>query len=837
MFRQLVLLFLPFFACVSVAQTVDVSVLIDRGGLDGCTVAAVDSVSGVDARLTASVDPATSQVDALALETCQGGSFGTAQALDGGYPVGLNNGEGGSDVVELSVNADRVGMGSAQYSFTMMADDGSSVDQARGGFMGISVPVPLAPWAMLLLAAVLAIIALWVLSRHRGSSALLLGLVAVTALAAHFMLDGKVSDWAGVSPISDPAGDPTAGGNRTDILATFATEEGGHLWFRVDLADIENFAPSAADDALATDEDTVLTSENVLADNGAGADSDPNGDTLTVTDFDATSTEGATVTIAANGDLGYDPTDVGGLQALAVGESRDDTFTYTIEDPDGRSDRATVTITVDGANDIPTANDDTFVTDKHTPVTTTSTLANDTDPDNTDVLSVDSIDTTATAGVVTDNSDGTFDYDPNGQFDSLGDGESDTDTFTYSITDGNGGTDSASVTITITGANTAPAATDDAFSTDEDSALTTGDVLTNDTDAEGDTLSIDSVDTVSTVGAVTNNGDGTFDYDPDGQFETLAAGDSDSDTFTYTVTDGNGGSDTATVTITINGVNDAPIANDDAFVTDKSTALTGRNVLVDNDSGADSDPEGTALTVTNFDATSAEGAAVTITANGDLEYDPTGSAALQALAVGESADDSFSYTIEDAGGSTATATVTVTVTGTPVTSTFLSHGSDGISGRCSVGFDAIGVDEYHGSAPLTIDFDTVSEVNIVANLPSRIQVPEGIRTWLGVELSSVSGGSGFLEDVTPTIEILGDEGTPPIVGDYARWLDSGSDVWLFSNIGTDSTSEGFALTGIRATIPTPAVASGTTTSTLHATFCFYISSDSAIDPDERFTFP
>ncbi|WP_376690798.1 tandem-95 repeat protein [Wenzhouxiangella sp. EGI_FJ10409] len=609
---------------------------------------AVDPVSGVVARLRASVDPATAQVDALTLERCEGGSFGAPQTLNGGYPVGLNNGEGGADVVELAVHAAQLGSGSAQYSFTMMADDGSSVDQAAGGGLGITVPVPLAPWAMLLLAVALLAIALWALSRHRGPTALLLGLLAVTAWAAHFMLDGEVADWAGVSPIIDPAGDTTAGGNRADILAVFTAQEDGRLWFRVDLADIENAAPTAADDIFTTDEDTVLTGENVLADNGAGPDSDPDGDTLAVTGFDATSAEGAAVNIAANGDLDYDPTGVAALQALAVGESQDDTFTYTIEDPDGSADTATVTVTVDGVNDAPTASDDAFATDENTPITTTSVLANDTDPDTSDTLSLDSIDTTATAGVVTDNGDGTFDYDPNGQFDSLGDGDSDTDTFDYTVTDSNGGTDTATVTITITGINTAPVASDDAFATDEDSALTTGDVLANDSDAEGDTLSVDSIDTIGTQGSVTDNGDGSFGYDPNGQFEALAQGDSDTDSFTYTVSDGNGGTDTATVTITINGVNDAPTANDDAYMTDEDIELV---VPVPGVLGNDDDVDtGDTLTAV-LDADVSNGA-LNLNADGSFSYTP---------AADFNGTDSFTYHANDGSADSATVTVTITV--------------------------------------------------------------------------------------------------------------------------------------------------------------------------------
>ncbi|WP_353929307.1 cadherin-like domain-containing protein [Okeanomitos corallinicola TIOX110] len=101
---------------------------------------------------------------------------------------------------------------------------------------------------------------------------------------------------------------------------------------------------------------------------------------------------------------------------------------------------------------------------------------------------------------------------------------------------------------------------DPAFTTDEDTSFTTGNVLNNDSDADGDTLTVDSIDTTGTLGTVTDNGDGTFEYDPNGQFESLKDGETATDTFTYTISDGNGGTDTATVTVTINGVNDAPVS-------------------------------------------------------------------------------------------------------------------------------------------------------------------------------------------------------------------------------------------------------------------------------------
>jgi uncharacterized repeat protein (TIGR01451 family) len=219
---------------------------------------------------------------------------------------------------------------------------------------------------------------------------------------------------------------------------------------------------------------------------------------------------------------------------------------------------AAVIVTVQNAP--PAAVNDTgtgFISAEDTAFTTASVLSNDSDP-NGDTFSMQSIDTGSTLGTVTNNNNGTFDYDPNGQFESLAVGEQATDTFTYTISDGQGGVDTATVTISITGVNDAPTADNDSgtgFNTDEDTIFTTASVLTNDSDPDSsDMLSEQSIDTSSTLGTVTNKNDGTFDYDPNGQFESLAVGEQATDTFTYTISDGQGGVDTATVTISITGV-------------------------------------------------------------------------------------------------------------------------------------------------------------------------------------------------------------------------------------------------------------------------------------------
>jgi len=134
-------------------------------------------------------------------------------------------------------------------------------------------------------------------------------------------------------------------------------------------------------------------------------------------------------------------------------------------------------------------------------------------------------------------------------------------------------------TTTVTVANVAPTASSDSgsgFATNENSEFITGNVLDNDVDPGPDILTVSSFDTTGTVGLVINRGDGTFTYDPNGQFESLAPGQSANDTFTYTVSDGTA-SDTTTVTIVITGVNNAPTVSDQGVSLDENAAF---NTLV-----------------------------------------------------------------------------------------------------------------------------------------------------------------------------------------------------------------------------------------------------------------
>jgi hypothetical protein len=248
----------------------------------------------------------------------------------------------------------------------------------------------------------------------------------------------------------------------------------------------------------------------------------------------------------------------------------------------------------------PVARNDTATTDENHS-TSINVLANDrnTGTSNSNAgLQVASTDTTGTKGTVTVNANDTITYDPAGHFESLKAGQTATDTFKYRAKKGAHTSAPATVTVTITGVNDAPVAGNDSATTDSGHSASIA-VLTNDTDADGDSLSVASVDTTGTHGTVTKNGDGTVTYNPNHQFDSLAPGESAHDTFTYKANDGHVDSNSATVDVTVTGQDDPPVVT----TTSGSTAYTESAPSVVVDGG---------LTVTDPDTANLESARVQI---------------------------------------------------------------------------------------------------------------------------------------------------------------------------------------------------------------------------------
>ncbi|EPO2933334.1 tandem-95 repeat protein, partial [Vibrio parahaemolyticus] len=233
-----------------------------------------------------------------------------------------------------------------------------------------------------------------------------------------------------------------------------------------------------------------------------------------------------------------------------------ETLTFTATDPSGESISQTVNFTVAPVADI--------VADKATVVEDTSTvikvLGNDTFEGDGKVVSLDTNNGPAN-GTVSVNPDGSVTYTPNDNYVGK-------DTFTYIVTSG-GVSESTTVNVDVTPVNDAPVAKDDTATTQEDTAVTI-DVLPNDTDVDGDKLSIQSASVPEAQGKV-EIVDGKLVFTPAENFN----GDAE---ITYTVTDGEL-TDAAKVTVTVNPVNDAPTIKVDAVESITEDAVSTDTVV------------------------------------------------------------------------------------------------------------------------------------------------------------------------------------------------------------------------------------------------------------------
>jgi CshA-type fibril repeat protein len=572
---------------------------------------------------------------------------------------------------------------------------------------------------------------------------------------------------------------------------------------------ITNPNPIANNDTGATTQSASTTGNVITSGNPGQSDSDPDGDPIAISQVNGVAggvgasvngTDGGTFIINANGTYSFVPgTD---FIDLGVGQTRTTSVNYTLRDGDGGTATATLVVTVTGTNDAPTANNDTNTTDQNhsvggNAITSSTSGQSDTDPDTGDVLTVSQVGgvagnvgnsvTGSNGGLFTVNADGTYSFDPNGAFNRLQVGQTDTTSVTYQISDGHGGTSTASITVTVNGLNDAPTARNDTGATDQNTT-TVGNVIAsannNQSDTDPDTSDVLTVTQVNGVvgnvgtavagdhgGQFTLNANGTYSFNPNGAFADLAAGITATTSINYEISDGHGGTSDAVLTVTVTGVNDAPIvqtplppqtgqdhdtvtsiptaqgfsdvdigdtltytatglppgltidgttgvisgtidhsasqggvggvytivvtatdgsgasvdqqftygitnpppvAHLDTGTTDQNTVLTGGNVITSANPGeSDVDPDGDALTVSLVNGSAGNighavagtnGGEFTLNADGTYSFDPNGN--FIDLGANQSRTSSITYQVSDGEGGLSSTTLTVTVTGT-----------------------------------------------------------------------------------------------------------------------------------------------------------------------------
>ena len=203
------------------------------------------------------------------------------------------------------------------------------------------------------------------------------------------------------------------------------------------------------------------------------------------------------------------------------------------------------------------------------------------------------------------------------------------------VSGNNSATATAAYVVEAAASNSPPVAKNDSGSTSANTAVTIA-VLTNDTDPDGDSLSVTTISGVSN-GTAKLNSNGTISFTP-------ASGYSGTTGFSYSISDGKGGSASAQVSVSVATSSlQAPVANAD------QVSLSSLSPVVIPVLANDSDPQGAKLTV--IGVTQGSKGSVTVNAGGSLTYSPSR---------GLKTSDSFTYTISN-GSKSASASVTVTL--------------------------------------------------------------------------------------------------------------------------------------------------------------------------------
>ena len=337
-----------------------------------------------------------------------------------------------------------------------------------------------------------------------------------------------------------------------------------------------------------TDEDTsvVIQSAELL--------NNDTGEILSLVEIN--SSFNGTAVINANGNVEFTP------DANFNGKA---SFDYTVTNGTDTNTRF-ADVVVDPINDTPLiANNDTATTDEDTSITILASdlFANDNNDDKRQSL-ISGI-TNLVNGTAAINGDGNIEFISDVEFSGIA-------SFDYTVSDGFE-SDTASIEIEVKPINDAPTVINDIIDTaiDEDTSviILATELLSNDSDVDGDNLTIVGVDNPTSGNAIINDS-GNIEFIPDANFNGKAS-------FDYIVTDG---TDTATasVEVTVNPINDVLIANDDTFTTDEDTSITIKaSELFANDVNDDFEKS-----LSIFEVTNPVNGTVVLSSNGNVQFTP-----------------------------------------------------------------------------------------------------------------------------------------------------------------------------------------------------------------------
>jgi VCBS repeat-containing protein len=521
----------------------------------------------------------------------------------------------------------------------------------------------------------------------------------------------------------------------------------------------------------------------------------------------ATVAEGGTINMAAPGVLAND-TDPDGPSALTAilvtgpahassftlnpngsyiyvhdgSETTSDSFTYQASDGVATSNIATVAITITPVNDAPVANNDTYSVAEGGTLNQSApgVLGNDTDSDSPTLTAV-LVSAPSHAASFTLNANGSFSYVHDGS-------ETTSDSFTYRANDGSLNSNVATVNIAITPVNDAPVAVNDGpYNVPEGGTLNIASpgVLANDTDVDSPTLTAVLVSGPAHASSFALNANGSFTYVHDGS-ETLT------DSFTYRANDGSLNSNVATVSITITPVNDAPVANNDAYsVAEGGTINQAAPGVLGNDTDVDS-PVLTAALVSG----PAHASSFALNADGSFTYVHDGS---------ETTTDSFTYRANDGSLNSNIATVTITIS--PVNDAPVAvNDAYAVNEGGTINAVAPGVlgNDTDADSP-TLTAVLVSGPTHAASFAlnadgSFTYVHDGSETTSDVFTYKASDGSAFSNIATVTITVTAVNDAPVVTAGGTLTFTEGDPATVIDNSITISDNDSPSLVGATVAI-------------------------------------
>ncbi|EXB49421.1 hemolysin-type calcium-binding repeat family protein [Acinetobacter baumannii 146457] len=397
-----------------------------------------------------------------------------------------------------------------------------------------------------------------------------------------------------------------------------------------------NRGPNVTDDSNVVDIEIGEVVGNVLQN-----DVDPDQDALLILDTRDQIGNFGVLHLAEDGSYRYilDPAAI----PLITEDQRTEYFSYIVSDGDViREGYLEINITGLSFNQAPEAVLDSIDVLADADYVTGNVLDNDSDPEGDSLAIVNIGEYQGAYGILHLNSDGNYDYVLDAEkIKALKVGEQVQESFDYQVTDGELISDSQ-LLINITGVNDAPITIADSVDILADVDYVMGNVLDNDSDLDGDSLTITNTgEHQGNYGVLYLNADGSYDFVLDAEkAKVLKAGELVEESFTYQVTDGDLQSHNQLL-VNIMGVNDAPIVIADSVdVLANAKHVTG-NVLTN-----DSDPDVDSLAIVNIGEHHGVYGVLHLNSDGSYDYVLDAMKA-KALKAGEQVQESFDYQVTD----------------------------------------------------------------------------------------------------------------------------------------------------------------------------------------------